>query len=208
MNKMLASAQAGIKQAAERIGISKQKIEDFLEPNYIHEFTVSAGDKKFKAYRVQHNDKLGPYKGGVRFHPMVNLDEAQALATLMTIKCAAVGLPLGGGKGGVSVDPHQVSKHDLEQIARDYARQLAPHIGSKKDIPAPDVNTNAQTIDWMVDEFEKTISQKDRGSFTGKSIVNGGSEGREAATGLGGAIALRELLKSTGQLDGPLTIAT
>lgn len=207
MIEMLASAQAGIKKAAKRLGLDS-KIDNFLEPEHVFEFTVSTGDngETFKAFRVQHNSKLGPYKGGIRFHKQVSLDEATALATLMTIKCAAVGLPLGGGKGGVAVDPGSLSSAQIEYLARDYARQLAPHIGSEVDIPAPDVNTNAQIIDWMLDEFEKTSGVADPGAFTGKSIKNGGSAGREQATGLGGVIVLGEYLKSINKVGATVAV--
>jgi glutamate dehydrogenase/leucine dehydrogenase len=204
---MLDTAQATIREAAERLGYDKKTIEALLEAEAEHIFEIEVNGKAYPAYRVQHNSKLGPFKGGIRFHPHVNIHEVRALATLMSLKTAAVNLPLGGGKGGIAVDPRNLSKADVEELARRYARHLAPHIGSKKDIPAPDVNTNAEIIDWMVDEFEKTAGGIDRGSFTGKSMVNGGSEGREAATGRGGVIALVELLKARGLLDKDLTVA-
>ena len=207
MNTMLATAQATIRQAAKKLGYSEATITAFLEPEREHVFEVTAGGKRYAAYRVQHSSKLGPHKGGIRFHPNVSFDEVRALATLMSLKTAAVGLALGGGKGGVAVDPRALGEAELEELSRDYARQLAPHIGSDKDIPAPDVNTNAKIIDWMVDEFEKTVDRKDKGSFTGKSMGNGGSEGREAATGRGGVIVLAEYLKDRGLLDKPLTVA-
>lgn len=206
MNSMLATAQQSVREAAKSLGYDDKTIEEFLAPNKEHEFEVKAGDKSFKAYRVQHSNKLGPYKGGIRFHAGVNFDEVRALATLMSLKTAAVGLPLGGGKGGVVVDPRQLSEAELEEIARDYARKLAPHIGSSKDIPAPDVNTNPQIMDWMVDEFEKASGKKDPGSFTGKSIPQGGSEGRTAATGYGAVVVLAEYLKSQGLHDKELTV--
>jgi hypothetical protein len=205
MNSMLATAQATIREAAKDLGYSQATVEKLIEPEREHAFTVSAGGKTFPAYRVQHNSKLGPHKGGIRFHANVNLDEVRALATLMTLKTAAVGLPLGGGKGGVAVDPASLTRDELQEISRDYARQLAPHIGSKKDIPAPDVNTNAEIMDWMADELEKIKGERDPGAFTGKSMQAGGSEGREAATGRGGVIALRELLKRHNLSDKPLT---
>lgn len=207
MNTMLATAQNAIRKAAQGLGYSEDQIEAFLKPEKEHDFTVSAGKSAYQAYRVQHNNKLGPFKGGIRFHAGVNIDEVRALATLMSIKTAAVGLPLGGGKGGVVVDPRQLSESDLEAIARDYARQLAPHIGSDKDIPAPDVNTNGKIMDWMVDEFEKTSGKRDPGSFTGKSLGKGGSEGRVAATGYGAVVVLAEYLKHAGLADKELTVA-
>lgn len=204
---MLETAQATIREAASRLGYDKKTIEALLEAEAEHIFEVEAQGKKYPAYRVQHNSKLGPYKGGIRFHPGVTLDEVRALATLMSLKTAAVGLPLGGGKGGVAVDPRSLSRQEVEELSRRYARHLSPHIGSGKDIPAPDVNTNAEIIDWMVDEFEKVTGTPDKGSFTGKSMQNGGSEGREAATGRGGVIALIELLKARSMDKQPLTVA-
>lgn len=204
---MLATAQHNIRTAAQRLGYDEKIIEALLEAEAEHIFEIEVKDQKYPAYRVQHNSKLGPFKGGIRFHPGVNIDEVRALATLMSFKTAAVGLPLGGGKGGVAVDPRSLASADVEELARRYARHLAPHIGSDKDIPAPDVNTNAEIIDWMVDEFEKTAGKTDKGSFTGKSMDNGGSEGRSAATGRGGVITLIEYLKAKGLIDKPLTVA-
>lgn len=207
VNTMLATAQAAIRKAAKDLGYDDETIERFLTPENEHTFTVTAGGKTYPAYRIQHSSKLGPHKGGIRFHANVSQDEVQALATLMSVKTAAVGLPLGGGKGGVAVDPRLLTPAELEELARGYARHLAPHIGSGKDIPAPDVNTNAQIIDWMLDEFEQAIKQKDPGAFTGKSLHNGGSAGREAATGRGGVIVLLEYLKTAGLRDRPFTVA-
>jgi glutamate dehydrogenase/leucine dehydrogenase len=205
--EMLNTAQAAIREAALSLGYDEKQIQALLEAEAEHVFEIELNGRKYPAYRVQHSSKRGPYKGGIRFHPGVNIDEVRALATLMSIKTAAVGLPLGGGKGGVAVDPRALKREEVEELARRYARHLAPHIGSGKDIPAPDVNTNAAIIDWMVDEYEKTTGKPDKGSFTGKSVDNGGSLGREAATGNGGVIALVEYLRETGQLDKPLTVA-
>jgi glutamate dehydrogenase/leucine dehydrogenase len=204
---MLATAQATIRQAAQNLGYKDEVIEAFIAPEHVHSFEVHAGGKTYPAFRVQHNSKLGPYKGGIRFHPNVNIDEVQALATLMSLKTAASDLPLGGGKGGIAVDPHALSKEELEELSRDYARQLAPFIGSGKDVPAPDVNTNGEIMGWMLDEFEKTVGHKDPGCFTGKTMADGGSEGREAATGRGGVIVLVEYLKAENILDKPFTVA-
>lgn len=197
---MLRSVQKLIRQTGQKLGINEQDIENLLKSDAEHQFEIELSNgNKHKAYRVQHNRTLGPYKGGIRFHTGVSLDESKALATLMSLKTAAVGLPLGGGKGGVAVDPKTLARDELEELSRAYVRYLASHIGPDKDIPAPDVNTNAEIIDWMVDEFEQTTGDTTRASFTGKSLSNGGSEGREAATGRGGVIVLKELLKLMGR---------
>jgi glutamate dehydrogenase/leucine dehydrogenase len=207
MNTMLATAQAAIRQAAKDLGYDDRTIEAFLQPEHEHVFEIQAGGQAYSAYRIQHNSKLGPYKGGIRFHPNVSQDEAQALATLMSIKTAAVNLLLGGGKGGVAVDAKNLTPSELEAVARGYAHYLAPYIGSDKDIPAPDVNTNSQIIDWMLDEYETAVGKKDPGAFTGKSMNCGGSEGREAATGRGGVVVLLEYLKLKELVDKPFTVA-
>lgn len=205
---MLHTAQTLIRQAGEKLGLDNDTIEAIIRANAEHEFEIDLEDgQKFKAYRVQHDDRRGPYKGGIRFHPEVNLDEVRALATLMSFKTAAVGLPLGGGKGGVVVDPKKLTKEQLEEVSRKYVQHLQPHIGPDIDVPAPDVNTNPAVIDWMVDEYERLTGDTSKASFTGKSIEKGGSLGRDAATGRGGVIVLAELLKVRGELEKPLTYA-
>lgn len=189
---MLESAQKFVQQAADDLGWSDGQIQEFLTPDHVHRFMVELGDEAFEAYRVQHNDKLGPYKGGVRFHPHVDMQEVQALATLMTVKCAAVNIPMGGGKGGVAIDPRGRTEVEVESIARQYARGLVDVIGPDTDVPAPDVNTNGQIIDWMVDEYERMTGDSSHASFTGKTLGAGGSEGRTEATGRGGMVLLRE----------------
>ncbi len=142
--------------------------------------------KLFEGYRVQYNNFRGPYKGGIRYHQDADINEIRALAFWMTLKCAVVNIPMGGGKGGVTVDPKQLSKAELERLSRGWARAFADVIGPHKDVPAPDVNTNSEIMDWMVDEYEKITGDKTRAVITGKSIANGGSEGRAPATGQGG----------------------
>ncbi len=146
----------------------------------------------FEGYRVQHNSALGPYKGGIRFHPEVTLDDDIALATLMTLKNSLAGIPYGGGKGAVRVDPKKLSKRELEQLSRGYARAIAPLIGELKDIPAPDVGTNAQVMAWMVDELSKLAGRNVPGSFTAKPPELWGNPVREYATGFGAAVMARE----------------
>lgn len=151
--------------------------------------------KVFTGYRSQHSSILGPAKGGVRYHQNVSLDEVKTLAFWMTCKCAVAGLPYGGGKGGIIVDPSKLSKRELEALTRGYIDKIAPIIGEKRDIPAPDMNTNAQVMGWMMDEYSKITGQFEPGFITGKAICVGGSLGRTAATGRGVVVAALEALK-------------
>jgi glutamate dehydrogenase/leucine dehydrogenase len=204
---MLDTAQKLIKDAAKKLGLSDEQIRQLISTDAEHNFEIELSDgNKYQAYRVQHSNKLGPYKGGIRFHPQVDYDEVRALATLMSFKTAVAGIPMGGGKGGVSVDPKQLSEEALEELSRKYVRGLKEHIGPDKDVPAPDVNTNAKIIDWMVDEYSNLSGDQTKASFTGKSIKNGGSLGRDAATGRGGVIVLRELLNKLSN-NKPITYA-
>ncbi len=197
-----------IREVGKKIGIDSATLDELMRADKEHVFDIKlSSGKKFKGYRVQHNGQRGPYKGGIRFHPAVDLDEVRALATLMSFKTAALGLPLGGGKGGVAVDPRQLDDTELEELSRQYAAHLHPHIGPDMDVPAPDVNTGSRIIDWMVDEYERLSDDRSRASFTGKSLDKGGSEGREAATGRGGVITLQETLKRGHPDDQTVTIA-
>lgn len=205
---MLNSAQQLVQSAADILDLDDEERTYVLKPQAEHSFDISLSNgNTYRAFRVQHNNALGPFKGGVRFHSDVDIDEVRALALLMSLKTAAVGLTLGGGKGGVSVNPKQLSKSELEELSRSYAQHLADVIGPDVDVPAPDVNTNAQIIDWMVDAYEQVTGDTSHASFTGKSIERGGSEGRVDATGRGGAIALSELLQKRGEHEGELTYA-
>jgi len=215
-NKMLESAQTIIRKTGKDLGLSEVIISRLIEPEFIHELTfplkMDNGELRlFKGYRVQHNSALGPYKGGIRFHRQVTGDEVQALATLMSIKCAVAGIPFGGGKGGVIVNPKKLSEKELERLSRAYARSISSFIGEEVDIPAPDVNTNAQIMLWMVDEYiqSKVESQKSKGlggdknvkdkwqaAFTGKPADRGGSLGRTEATGRGGVLVLKALVNA------------
>jgi len=151
--------------------------------------------KKFKGYRCQYNNALGPYKGGIRYHTCVTEDEIKALATLMTWKCSLVGLPFGGAKGGVAVDPKKLSQGELERLSRGYVQKVFPYIGPDKDIPAPDINTNPQIMAWMIDEYSKKAGKFSPAAFTGKPHDLWGLDGRGEATGYGGVIVLKELSK-------------
>lgn len=149
----------------------------------------------FTGYRSQWNDARGPYKGGIRFHPGVTADEVKALSAWMTWKCAAVGIPLGGGKGGVVVDPETLSERELERLSRGYMRAIAPILGETTDIPAPDVGTDARVMGWMLDEYERFAGRHLPGAITGKPLSLGGSFGRDAATATGASIVLLEAVK-------------
>lgn len=192
---------------------SPKKLAILRQPQRILNVTIpivmdDGTQKIFQGYRVQHNNARGPYKGGIRYHPNVSMDEVKALAFWMAMKCAVADLPLGGGKGGIIVDPKTLSQKELERLSRGYARAIADCIGPDKDVPAPDVNTNGIIMGWMLDEYLKTVNSKKklRATFTGKAIKDGGSEGREEATGLGGLYVLQSILKKL-KLSSKLTVA-
>lgn len=158
----------------------------------------------FTGYRVQHNNALGPYKGGLRYHPTVDVDAAKALAMWMTWKTSLAGLPYGGAKGGIKIDPRNYSDAELERITRRFTYALGENIGPEHDIPAPDVNTNAQTMAWIADTYMSTISSSERSQnqhvVTGKPVGSGGLEGRDRATGFGVYLTIKELVKSKGEI--------
>lgn len=193
-------AQRQVKHACDKLGADPAVYEILKNPMRVHEvsFPVKMDDgtvKTFTGYRSQHNNACGPYKGGIRFHPAVNLDEVKALSTWMTFKCSVTGVPYGGGKGGLAIDPKDYSERELEAISRGFAAAIAPFIGEKVDIPAPDVNTNGKIMAWMVDEYEKVTGQYAPGVFTGKPVEFGGSLARTEATGYGVAIMAKAALE-------------
>ncbi len=161
----------------------------------------------FTGYRVQHSSARGPCKGGIRYHPRVDMDEVRALAMLMTLKCAVVNLPFGGAKGGVTVDPALLSDGELERLTRRYAAMILPLLGGKRDIPAPDVNTGERTMAWFMDTISMLEGHLVREVTTGKPIALGGSEGRSEATGRGVAIAAVEMLRRLGRDPQGLSVA-
>lgn len=164
---------------------------------------MDSGELKiFEGYRVQHSSARGPYKGGIRFHPETNMDEVRALALWMSMKCAVADIPMGGGKGGITVDPKHLSKGELERLSRGWVQRLAPVLGPKIDVPAPDVNTTPEIMSWMVDEYQKITGDKTGATFTGKPLGKGGSEGRVQATGMGGFYAFDALKEHLGIKDG------
>jgi len=199
-----------ITNAAQVLGLDENDYIAILYPERELKvsFPVKMDDgtlRVFEGYRIQHSSLRGPCKGGVRFHQDVNSDEVKALAAWMSFKCAVVGIPYGGGKGGVKVDTTKLSKDEIERITRRYTSMILPFIGPEKDIPAPDVNTNAEVMGWMMDTYSMMQGYAVPGVVTGKPIEIGGSLGRGEATGRGVMISTREILK---KLNIPFSKAT
>ncbi len=159
----------------------------------------TTGSSCSASYRVEHSSARGPYKGGIRYHPAVNLEEVKALAAWMSIKTAVVDIPLGGAKGGITVDPHALSTDELDGSTRAYTERIWRDIGPRVDIPAPDVNTNSRTMDWLADEYGRLSGTHSPAVTTGKSISHGGSQGRDTATAQGGFDVLNGVLRDTGE---------
>ena len=185
---------------AVKLGLSDSEIGLLSRPrrSYTFSFPVIMDDGKvkiFTGYRIQFNNARGPTKGGIRFHPEVDLEDIKTLAFLMTLKCAVTNVPFGGAKGGVVVDPKKHSKGEMERVSRAYMRELYRFIGPNTDIPAPDVNTNPQVMAWMLDEYERVTGQHAPGVITGKPLELGGSHVRSISTSLGGYFVLKEVLK-------------
>ncbi len=198
-----AMAQQQFDKAADFLNLDSGSREILREP--MREFSflipVRMDDGKvrvFRGFRVQHNDSRGPSKGGIRFHPQETIDTVRALAMWMTWKCSVVDIPLGGGKGGVICDPHNLSEREQEQICRGWIRQMARNVGPFTDVPAPDVMTSGQHMLWMLDEYEKIRGEKYPGMITGKPVGLGGSLGRTEATGYGVVYTVREALREMG----------
>lgn len=205
-------AQIPLNTAIAAIGLGPGAAAIIANPERTMEVSIpvkmdNGTTKVFIGYRSQHSTVLGPAKGGVRYHQNVNMDEVKTLAFWMTCKCAVAGLPYGGGKGGIIVDPTTLSEREKEALTRGYIDKIAPIIGEKLDIPAPDMNTNAQIMGWMMDEFSKLKGQYEPGFITGKAISVGGSLGRTAATGRGVVVAALEALKLKGISPQNATVA-
>jgi len=194
------TAQKQFDNAAEILGLDQATRDLLRTPMREFHFSIpvrmdDGSVQIFKGFRVQHNDSRGPGKGGIRFHPLETVDTVRALAMWMTWKCAVVDIPLGGAKGGVICDPHNLTPRETEQVCRGWVRQLARNVGPVQDVPAPDVMTNPQNMLWMLDEFETIHGGKYPGFITGKPLGIGGSQGRTEATGYGVVYTLREALK-------------
>jgi glutamate dehydrogenase (NAD(P)+) len=200
MSSAFEAVRGFYEQAAERLQLELSLREAMATPT--REITVQVrvpmdggGFKVFKGYRVQHNNARGPFKGGLRFHPTVSLDEVRCFAMLMTWKTALMNIPFGGGKGGVQVEPKLLSEAELERLSRGFIRAIADAIGPNVDVPAPDVNTNPQIMGWMADEYSRRYGPNPA-VITGKPIALGGSLGRESATGRGALICLDHLVRA------------
>lgn len=185
---------------ASKLNLKESEIDILTIPkrSFTFSFPVIMDDgstKIFTGYRIQFNNARGPTKGGIRFHPKVDLEEIKTLAFLMTLKCAVTELPFGGAKGGIVVDPKKLSKGELERVSREYIRELHRFIGPETDIPAPDVNTNQEVMAWMLDEYEKIIGRHAPGVITGKPLELGGSFVRDISTSLGGFFVFKEIIK-------------
>jgi glutamate dehydrogenase (NAD(P)+) len=202
-SQLLRDSVAQVRAAARRLGLDDGTLQVLETPE--REISVAlpvemddGTIRVFRGYRVQHSRLVGPAKGGFRYHPDVDIDEVRGLASLMTWKCSLLNLPFGGAKGGVSCDPREMSTHELAQLTRAYAAALAPVIGARIDIPAPDVNTNEQTMGWFLDEYERITGAYDPAVVTGKPIALGGSQGRGEATGRGVALVAKLMLTRLG----------
>jgi len=185
-------------EIAKILNLKPEIVEEIKGPQRVIKFQIpvqmdNGKVKIFFGFRSQHNNALGPYKGGIRFHPEVSEDEIKALSMLMTWKCSLTGLPFGGGKGGVIVDPRKLSRGELERLSRGYVKGVFPLIGPDLDVPAPDVNTNPQIMAWMTDEYSKLKGEDSPAAFTGKPLEMWGLAGRNEATGYGGVVILKKL---------------
>jgi glutamate dehydrogenase/leucine dehydrogenase len=195
------TAKSQLEAASKIAGLDKDKVARLKSPDRYLEVSIpvkmDSGEQKiFTGFRSQHNNSRGAYKGGIRFHQDVNLDEVRALSFWMSFKNAVVNVPFGGGKGGIIVNPKELSVGELERLSRGYVQKMYPVFGPEMDVPAPDVNTTGQIMGWMLDEYQKITGNKSMATFTGKSLDNGGSQGREEATGFGGVYVFEEVVSS------------
>lgn len=196
-DNVLINTQDAVHTALSRLGYGEDMFELLKEPMRVLTVRIpvrmdDGHTEVFTGFRAQHNDSIGPTKGGIRFHPNVSLDEVKALSIWMSIKCGIFNLPYGGAKGGIICDPRKMSTNEQERLARGYVRAISQIVGPTKDVPAPDVYTNPQIMAWMYDEYSHIRETDSPGFITGKPLVLGGSRGREQATALGVCIAMRE----------------
>lgn len=207
MTNFLQGIQQEINKAGRGMNISDSFLEDLKIPDRFLEFKIKTKKEVVIGYRSQHNNFLGPYKGGIRFSSTVTPEEVKALSILMTMKCALVGLPFGGGKGGVRINPEDYARKEIKEIARQYVRKVFPIIGPEIDIPAPDINTDAEIMSVMVDEYSRLAGKYSPASFTGKAVTEDGLKGRVEATGYGGFAVLSKLIEILKKSPKDITIA-
>ena len=220
MTDIFSQAKKSIFTISKKFNLDQDEVREFLEPHRVVEVEIpiklkNGQIKVFKGFRSQHNNKLGPYKGGIRFHQNVTKEEVMALSLWMTLKCAVADLPYGGGKGGIIVDPKTLTESEIEKLSRKYIRAIYDVIGPDKDVPAPDVNTNPKIMGWMVSEYIKISKEKKLNmpenllyaTFTGKSNRDHGLAGRTEATGYGGVVVLEELVQRLGLKPESQTVA-
>lgn len=211
MKDIFSQAKKSIFAISKKFNLDKNKVKKFLEPHRVVKVEIpirlkNGKMKVFEGFRSQHNNRLGPYKGGIRFHQNVTKEEIMALSLWMTLKCAVADLPYGGAKGGIIVDPKTLTEPELEKLSRGYIRKIYGFIGADKDVPAPDVNTNPKIMGWMVSEYIKISKERKiktpenllYATFTGKSDRDHGLQGRTEATGYGGVVILEELVRKLG----------
>ncbi|MCK4635462.1 MAG: Glu/Leu/Phe/Val dehydrogenase [Candidatus Moranbacteria bacterium] len=212
MKNPFENAMTQLKKAVKIIDLDESVFVLLRQPQQIHEVSIpvkmdNSSLKTFRGYRVQYNNARGPYKGGIRFHPQVDIEEVKALSFWMAIKCAVVNLPYGGGKGGVEVNPQELSESELEKLARGYVEKMYRQLGPDRDIPAPDVYTNPKIMGWMMDEYSQLAGKVAKGSFTGKAVEIGGIKARESATAKGGFILLEKMREDLGKNASEMKVA-
>ncbi len=192
----------GLKKISKLMNLNEKEVNILLKFKRITKKELEINGKTYDAWRILHNDSIGPGKGGIRFHPAVSEDEVKSLSFWMTVKTSLVGLPFGGAKGGVKINPKELNKEEIEKVSRAYIKTFNEFIGEDKDIPAPDVYTNSQIMGWMLDEFEKIKGRHEPGTITGKPVELGGSILREKATSEGGRIILNLFLERMNKKPG------
>ena len=212
MSQLFTGARQRLEEAAHYLDVHDDVMEQLRYPKEtlaatLHVRMDDGSTRSFKAWRCRYNDTRGPTKGGIRFHPDVNIDEVMTLAFWMTLKCAVANIPYGGGKGGVAVDARALSRTELERLSRAYVQAFARFIGPERDVPAPDMYTNGIVMAWMADEYSKMVGAPTPAVITGKPLALGGSLGRDDATGRGGFIVLKRLEKELGLAPGKTRVA-
>jgi len=203
MQDPFSNAMAQLDRVAKIKGFDKQFILKLKQPDRDIKVSIpvamdDGSTKTFEGYRVEYDNTFGPYKGGIRFHPDADINEVKALAFWMVLKCAVVDIPMGGGKGGIKVNPKELSKNELEKLSRGWMREMADYLGPQKDVPAPDVNTTPEIMSWMADEYAKITGDNTNAVITGKPLDKGGSEGRDIATAQGGFYVFEAIKEKLG----------